>query len=111
MRLTAVHIKVVHTSIFALLSCCVLYVFASGARNRITPWTWAAGVAVVVEGFVLVANGGRCPLTTAAERLGAVDGGVSDIFLPRWFADRIFPICTTLFLIGCALVAARLIGL
>jgi hypothetical protein len=110
MRLTVAHIKVIHTAIFVLLSCCVLYVLASGALNRITPWTWGAAVAIVVEGLVLVASGGRCPLTTVAERLGAVDGSVTDIFLPRWFADRIFPICTTVFLIGCAFVAARLLG-
>ncbi|HYM41200.1 MAG TPA: hypothetical protein VET46_00405 [Steroidobacteraceae bacterium] len=110
MRLTVFHIKVIHTLIFALLSCCVLYVVASGGLNRITRWTWAAAVAIVVEGLVLVASGGRCPLTTVAERLGAADGSVADIFLPRWFADRIFPICTTTFLIGCALVLARLLG-
>jgi len=110
MRITVVHIKAVHTAIFVLLSCCVLYVLASGISNRITPWTWGATLAVVVEGIVLLASGGRCPLTSVAERLGAVHGRVSDIFLPQWFADRIFPICTTLFLIGCALVAARLLG-
>jgi len=110
MRLTVAHIKVIHTIIFALLSGCVLYVLASGAINRITFWTWGAAVAIVIEGLVLLASGGRCPLTAVAERLGAADGSVSDIFLPRWFADRIFPICTALFLIGCALVAARLLG-
>jgi hypothetical protein len=110
MRLTVVHIKVIHTGIFVLLSCCVLYVVASGALNRITRWTWGAVVAIVVEGVVLAASGGRCPLTTVAERLGAADGSVSDIFLPRWAADQIFPICTAIFLIGCVLVAARLLG-
>jgi len=110
MRLTVIHIKVIHTVIFALLSGCVLYVLASGAFNRITLWTWVAAIAIVLEGLVLLVSGGRCPLTTVAERLGAADGSVSDIFLPRWFADRIFPICTVLFLTGCALVAARLLG-
>jgi len=110
MRLTVMHVKVIHTVIFALLSGCVFYVLASGAFNRITSWTWVAVVAIVVEGLVLLASGGRCPLTAVAERLGASDGSVSDIFLPRWFAARIFPICTVLFLLGCALVAARLLG-
>jgi hypothetical protein len=110
MRLKVVHIKAIHTAIFVVLSCGVTYVLVSGATNRITRWTWIAVVAIVVEGLVLVASGGRCPLTTVAERLGANHGSVSDIFLPRWFADRIFPICTTLFLIGCALLAARLLG-
>lgn len=110
MKLTIFHIKAVHTLIFAVLSGCVLYVLASGALGRITPWTWGAIAAIVVEGAVLAASGGRCPLTLVAERLGAESGSMSDIFLPRWLADRIFPICTTLFLVGCALVAMRLMG-
>jgi hypothetical protein len=108
--LTVTHIKAVHTAIFAALSGCVIYVLASGAFNRITRWTWVAVAAIVVEGLVLAVSGGKCPLTMLGERRGAVDGSVSDIFLPKWFADRIFPICTTLFLIGCALLGARLLG-
>lgn len=110
MRLTVLHVKLVHTAIFAVLSACVLYVFYSGAFDRITAWTWAAIAAILVEGMVLAAFGGRCPLTIVAERLGAIDGTVSDIFLPKWFADRIFPICGSLFIIGCAWIAARLLG-
>lgn len=55
-------------------------------------------------------NGGKCPPTAVAERHGAANGSVSDIFLPRWFADRIFPICGTLFLVGLGLIAARMPG-
>ena len=40
-------------------------------------------------------------MTLLAERLGAAQGSVTDIFLPKWFADRIFPICGTT---GVALV-------
>ena len=109
MPLTVLHVKQVHTLIFAVLSACVLYILVSGAFNRITPWTWGAVAAIVVEGLVLAASGGRCPLTAMAERLGAVDGRVSDIFLPQWFADRIFPICGTLYLVGCALIAVRVV--
>ena len=104
------HVKLLHTLIFAVLSACVAYIVISGSMNRITPWTWVAIVGIVVEGLVLAASGGRCPLTAVAERLGASDGSVADIFLPRWFADRIFPICGTLYLIGCAIVAIRVMG-
>lgn len=110
MHLTILHVKLAHTAIFAVLSICVLYVLASGVGGRITLWTWCAIAAIVVEGIVLLVNGGRCPLTAVAERLGAASGGVSDIFLPKWFADRIFPICGTLFLVGCGLIAARMLG-
>jgi len=34
-------------------------------------------------------NRGRCPLTQLVEAMGAENGRVSDIFLPRWLADRI----------------------
>jgi hypothetical protein len=46
-------------------------------------------VAAVGESIVFVVNRGRCPLTQLVEALGAENGRVSDIFLPRWFADRI----------------------
>lgn len=110
MRLTILHIKLVHTFIFIVLSGCVIYVLVSGAFDRITSWTWVAMAAIVVEGVVLAVSGGRCPLTIAAERLGASDGSVADIFLPRWFADRVFPICGGLYLIGCAIVAIRMMA-
>jgi hypothetical protein len=109
-HLTIFHIKLVHTAIFAVLAACVLYVLASGMADHITPWTWWAIAAIIVEGIVLLVNGGRCPLTAMAERRGAASGSVSDIFLPKWFADRIFPICGAMFLMGCALVALRLLA-
>ena len=109
MRLTVFHVKLLHTLIFAVLSGCVAYILVSGAFGRITAWTWAAIAAILIEGVVLALSGGRCPLTAVAEQLGAADGSVADIFLPRWFADRIFPICGTLFLVGCAAVAMRLL--
>lgn len=110
MRLTVFHVKLVHTAIFVVLSACVLFVLASGVGDRITPWTWGAIAVIVVEGVVLWVNGGKCPLTAVAERLGAANGSVSDIFLPKWFADRIFPICGTLFLVGCGAIAVRVLG-
>jgi|KBSMisStandDraft_5_1062788.scaffolds.fasta_scaffold496840_2 hypothetical protein len=110
MRLTALHIKVLHTVVFMILSTCVLYVLISGALGRITPWTWVSVAAVVVEGLILAMSGWKCPLTNIAERLGAADGRVADIFLPSWFADRLFPICGTLFLVGCLLVAFRVLS-
>jgi hypothetical protein len=107
-RVTIVQIKVVHTVIFALLSACVVLVLYSGVANWITAWTWGALLLLSVESIVLVASGWRCPLTALAERLGATEGAVADIFLPRWLADRIFPVCGSLFAIACAILAARL---
>jgi hypothetical protein len=110
MRLTILHVKIFHTVVFAVLSACVLYVLYSGALGPVTFWTWVSIGAVVIEGLILAASGWKCPLTSVAERLGAERGSVADIFLPGWFADRLFPICGTLFLLGCVLVTVRLLS-
>jgi hypothetical protein len=106
-RLTFLHVKVAHTAIFWFLSACVAYTLYSAAADRVTWLTWAAAGFVLVESVVLVAFGWVCPLTLLAERLGAPRGSVADIFLPKWLADRIFPICGTTYLIACLLLAAR----
>jgi hypothetical protein len=110
MKITLLQIKVAHTVVFWVLSACVLYSLFGGAANRITPWTWVAVSLVLLEGVVLVSSGWICPLTILAERLGAARGSVVDIFLPKWFADRIFPVCGTTFLVACILLAIRLLA-
>jgi hypothetical protein len=108
--MTIFQIKVVHTVIFWVLSVCVVYVLFSGVADRVTSWTYVAILLLLVESIVLVAFRWTCPLTLLAERQGAVRGEVADIFLPKWFADRIFPICGTLFGIAVILVAWRALG-
>ena len=48
-------------------------------------------------------NGFRCPLTDVAERYGAADGSVTDIFLPSWFARRLPAIHAPLLVLIAAL--------
>ena len=108
MRITIFQIKLVHTLIFWVLSACVAYALFSGVAGRIGVWTWVAVGLLGVESVVLVASGWTCPLTSLAERQGAPRGSVTDIFLPEWFADRIFPICGTLYGIALLVIAFRL---
>jgi hypothetical protein len=82
-------IKTVHSGIFLLNAASVLHIFWAGVLNRRSPWTGVALAAALTESVVFVANRGRCPLTQLVEAMGAESGRVSDIFLPRWFADRI----------------------
>jgi hypothetical protein len=82
-------IKLVHSAIFAVVSTAVLQVFVAGLRGRPSRWTALALAVALAESAVFVANRGHCPLTRMVEDLGADSGRVSDIFLPRWFADRI----------------------
>jgi hypothetical protein len=93
-------IKLVHSAIFLLNSAAILHIFVAGVRDRPSRWTPAALAVAFSEVAVFVANRGRCPLTDLVEGLGSESGRVSDIFLPRWFADRIPQLCGTPLLIG-----------
>ena len=95
-----VGIKLVHSAIFLGMSASIWHIFLAGIRNRPSRWTAAALVAAIAEVAVFVVNRGRCPLTVVVEDLGAENGRVSDIFLPRWFADRIPQLCTPPLVIG-----------
>jgi hypothetical protein len=65
------------------------YLLYAGIRRRWDRRTTVAALVVAGETLVFVGNGARCPLTGVAERMGAVRGGVTDIFLPRWFAANL----------------------
>ena len=103
-------IKLVHSLIFLVQSACVGVVAYSAIADRITTATWIAFGLVLVEGVVLALNGCRCPLTTYAERLGASSGSVTDIFVPKWFADRTFAICGVVFAVACLVLVMRLLA-
>jgi hypothetical protein len=109
LRVTIFQIKIIHSFIFWVLSLCVAYALFSGVADRITIWTWVAVGLLLVESVVLVASGWTCPLTILAERQGALRGSVTDLFLPRWLADRIFPICGTLYGIALFTIAWRVL--
>jgi hypothetical protein len=107
-KVTIFQIKLVHTVVFWVLSACVAYALWSGVTDRVDAWTGVAVGLLVIESVVLVSFGWTCPLTILAERQGAQRGSVTDIFLPKWLADRIFPVCGTLFAVSLALIAWRL---
>ncbi len=105
--LAANAVKAIHTAIFAAFAAAVLHVFAAGVLDRRSRWTAPAVVLVLGESVVFFGNGWRCPLTGLAESLGAESGRVTDIFLPRWFADRIPQIFTPPFVVGLAMLTWR----
>jgi hypothetical protein len=106
-RTAIVAIKAVHSVIFLVNCAAVVHIFATGLSGRASRWTRLALAAALVESAVFVANRGRCPLTAVVEELGATSGRVSDIFLPRWFADRIPVIFGPLLVFGLGAMALR----
>ncbi len=100
-------IKAAHSVIFLVNCASIVHILWTGLTGRRSRWTRPALVAALVESVVFVGNRGHCPLTGMVERLGAQNGRVSDIFLPRWFADRIPLIFGPMLVIGLALMAWR----
>ncbi len=102
-----VGIKVIHSAIFLVNAVSVLHIFWVGVSGRRSRWTGLSLLAATGESVVFVANHGRCPLTGLVEDLGADSGRVSDIFLPRWFADRVPHLFGPLLVIGLVALLGR----
>jgi len=102
-------IRFVHTVIFILLSVILAVLLYEVIADRITPLTWIAVALFTGEGIVLIASGWKCPLTAYAESLGADHGQVTDVFLPKWFADRVFVIYGGLFAVALLFLVMRLL--
>lgn len=90
-------IKAVHTLAWFCIESSVLYLLYAGVRRKSDQRAAIAGAVVAAESLIFAANGFRCPLTNLAVNLGADQGGVTDIFLPRWFARNLPAIHAPLF--------------
>jgi hypothetical protein len=101
-------IKAVHTVVFVLLSGLLAVYLYEVIADKITVITWVAVTLFLAEGVVLLVNGGRCPLTVMAENLGSPHGQITDFFLPKWFADRVFLVYSGLFVAALVLLMIRL---
>ncbi|MGB3635440.1 MAG: nitroreductase/quinone reductase family protein [Rubrobacteraceae bacterium] len=93
-------VKLVHSVIFLSIAASILHVFYAGVTGRGSRWTGVSLAVALGESAIFAGNGWRCPLTKVAEDFGADSGQVTDIFLPKWFADRIPQIFTPPLLIG-----------
>jgi hypothetical protein len=99
-RAAIVAVMLIHSVLFLSIAASVAHIFYAGVTNRRSRWTTLALVLAVGESVVFAGNRFRCPLRTLAEDLGAESGQVTDIFLPRWFANRIPWIFTPPLVIG-----------
>jgi hypothetical protein len=103
-------IKAIHTAIFFVMNGAMAALLYAVILDKITLLTWVAVALFLLEGIVLIANGWQCPLTSYVERLGSTHGQITDIFLPKWLADRIFPIYTSLLVVALLLLVIRLLN-
>ena len=104
--LELVLVKAVHTIVFLVELGAIVWLVVTGWLGRRDRTVRLAALAVAAESVVFVANDGVCPLTPLAERLGAANGGVSDIFLPAPLA-RTIPIWSTTLIAVAVLLHVR----
>jgi hypothetical protein len=104
-----VFVKAVHTAIFVFMSGALAVLLYEVIVDKVTFLTWIAVALFLIEGVVLIAHGWKCPLTSYAERLGSTHGQVTDIFLPKWFADHVFQIYGTLLAVALLLLVIRIL--
>ena len=100
-------IKSIHTTIFILMSFCVIYIFYCGITET---YNWILFLAIgfiLIEGLVLILNNWQCPLTNLAKKYGDEKGRVTDMFFPQWFVPHVFQTYTALFVIGLVLLAVN----
>ena len=82
-------IKTAHTMIWVSVEIAMAHLLFTGLTRKSGRSVVAAGVVVVGESLVYLANGARCPLTQLAESVGTEHGSVTDIYLPSWLARNL----------------------
>lgn len=104
-------IKSFHTVVFLFMSACILYILYAGLTRTYSTVLIVAVVAVMLESGVWWFAGRRCPLTDLARRYGDETGNdwIADMFLPRWAAEKIPPVCGGLFMLGLIVLAINLL--
>ena len=100
-------IKLLHTLIFIFVSFCIMYIVYCGIVGKINNFLWVALGLVFAIGLIYAINGFECPLATLVHRF-AGRSDVADIFFPGWFARRIMPVSTFVYLVGVVLVVRHL---
>ena len=97
-------IKLIHTTIFIVMSSCIIYILYSGIAENYH-WTLLLAIGFVLsEGIVLIFNHWQCPLTNLAKKYGDETGRVTDMFYPKWFVPHVFQFSTIAFVVGLILL-------
>ncbi|MDP3879267.1 MAG: hypothetical protein Q8Q07_03035 [Dehalococcoidales bacterium] len=90
-------LKYIHTIIFFFQAACLFYILYAGIVRAYNLLLLLAIGSILINGVMLMLNEWKCPLTTFAERHGAMKGSVTDIFLPDWIAPGVFRVAAVLF--------------
>lgn len=99
-------IRTIHTIVWAFFVAVILAMPVLGWYGHFG-WAVAAAGLIAIEGLILLANKGRCPLTNLAARYVEDRSPNFDIYLPEWLARYNKHIFTTLYVFGGLFVLWR----
>jgi len=94
-----VAIKLLHTTVWALLVGCILALPITALLHRFD-WAIILTVIILAECGALALNKGRCPLTGLAARFTDEREDNFDIYLPNWVTRHNKAVFGTLFVIN-----------
>jgi hypothetical protein len=83
-------IKSVHSLVLFWVAFCIAYLFYAVLAGDYGTLMIVALGSTILEGLVVAANRGACPLRALAERYGAENGSVTELFLPKPVARNAF---------------------
>lgn len=98
-RLALVLLRAVHTAIWFVYAVVILALPIAALVGHFRAVWFITGL-VALEGIALGLSGGRCPLTSIAERLTPERGPTIDIYLPRFIARWNLFLFTPLLVLG-----------
>ena len=82
-------LKVIHTTAWFSIESCGAYLLYAGLAGRTDRRAAIAAGVVFGESALFAANRFRCPLTELTQSLGAESGSVTELYLPKWFANNL----------------------
>ncbi len=100
-------VKLVHSVVFWFQVEGLVYLLYAGLARAFNWIIFIPLASILLNGLLLLLNNGRCPITTYAERRGAIRGSVTDMFLPDCIARNTFRVSTVLFSGEVVLLAVR----
>jgi hypothetical protein len=100
-------VRLVHSGAWLLFASAILALPVAVWVGKLHMALWLSAL-VMVEVFILAANGMRCPLTSIAARYTADRSDNFDIYLPAWLARYNKTIFGSLFVAGELFLLYRL---
>lgn len=102
-------VKTIHTVAWAFFAGCILALPIFAWQGDFAVAGVLIGI-VLIEVFILIENGMRCPLTAVAARFTEDRRDNFDIYLPLWLARYNKVIFGWLFVAGLVFTLARWVG-